>query len=72
MQAESRHSAGEHGMRIPDTWTSSSGSQVPIRRMIDDFIRQGWNDDRIVNYVSAEYTDFIVQVGFRSADVNWL
>ena len=62
----------DHGLRVADVWISTAGNKVPIRRILDDFIRQGWNDERILNYMATEYTEYVVQVGLRSADLNWM
>ena len=72
MQGEESHRTADYGLRIPEVWVSSTGSKVQVRRMLDDFIRQGWNDDRIMNFMASEYTEYIVQIGFHAADLNWM
>ena len=57
---------------FPELWVATSGDKMPIRRMLDDFIRQGWNDDRITTLMKEKYIEYILQVGIRKADVDWL
>jgi Leucine-rich repeat (LRR) protein len=50
---------------IAEVWTRAGGKRIPMRRMLDDFMRQGWTDSQIMVYMGEQFMDFYKEVGLK-------
>jgi len=67
----------KHVQPIPETWVKAvnrgdtkSEELIETRRMIDDYIRMGWNDDRIYVHVQNTNIEFLMEIGLSQENIE--
>jgi Leucine-rich repeat (LRR) protein len=53
-------------MRNAEVWARPGGKKIPMRRMLDDFMRQGWTDSQIMAFMGEQFMDFVKEVGLKA------